>query len=305
MGLLFQSSWLPLLLAATPSLLPDGLAPGGGCPNDCSGHGVCFLERCICEKPFVGADCALQSCPRDCCGNGLCLDGVCECREGFGPSGLDPLDTGSNASLPNDCCARLCPDNCGHPSGRGSCDSLTGTCTCTPGWQGEACAQPTCPANCSGHGTCDLANGGCDCVAGWGGADCAARTCPAGCSGRGVCIGGECRCAPGFTGHRCERAMCDDDCSGKGRCLSSPGPGGVPVATCVHQNRTGEVRTGDPRPPDWRCKAASAGVESESHASVGLRPATCTSWRKQSSRWLARCVTVPQHPALIPEDLRI
>ena len=34
------------------------------CPNDCSEHGVCFGGRCICEEPYVGADCSLRARPR-------------------------------------------------------------------------------------------------------------------------------------------------------------------------------------------------------------------------------------------------
>ena len=54
-------SFFPAWTHASPALLPVGRGTGDGCPNDCSGHGVCFLDRCICEKPYVSADCSLRA----------------------------------------------------------------------------------------------------------------------------------------------------------------------------------------------------------------------------------------------------
>ena len=52
-----------LALALSHALLPLGEnSSAEGCPNDCSENGVCFLNRCICEEPFVLPDCALRAC---------------------------------------------------------------------------------------------------------------------------------------------------------------------------------------------------------------------------------------------------
>jgi len=126
-------------------------------------------------------------------------------------------------------------------SGRGSCDSALGKCTCLPGYTGEACQRTVCPNQCSNHGACQtqarfVAAGtgsvtydgyekdqqyGCKCDKGYRGPDCSQVECPSGadvmgadggsegmdCSGRGLCNygTGECQCFRGFFGERCEQ----------------------------------------------------------------------------------------------------
>jgi len=72
------------------------------CPFNCSGHGHCVNNSCICEVAFVGEACEFEACP-DQCGftesRGWCekIDGVyrCMCNTGF--LGLDcSLDTRSS-----------------------------------------------------------------------------------------------------------------------------------------------------------------------------------------------------------------
>ena len=109
------------------------------CPNQCSNHGRCLplkqiaedikddntnfygdfmndvqyettfdatqSQGCVCDPGWFGADCSLQRCP----------------------SFSDPM--GGNGGMET---GRPC-------SGRGSCDTSTGTCTCFKGYFGTAC----------------------------------------------------------------------------------------------------------------------------------------------------------------------
>lgn len=142
-------------------------------------------------------------------------------------------------------------------SGRGTCDSTTGDCTCFPGFvssdgKGNAgtmgdCGYPqlpvtSCPGfpnECSGHGSCSGApNYKCTCDNGWGGGDCAQRMCPEGpawfdypsgpnaahapaeCSNKGECNRktGRCECQRMFEGAACERMTCPGSDSPYGAC---------------------------------------------------------------------------------------
>jgi len=63
----------------------------------------------------------------------------------------------------------MCPDNC---SGQGDCDESDGSCSCLPGWRGEACQLPACPNNCYGNGGCNSTSQQCSCYDGYTGTDC-------------------------------------------------------------------------------------------------------------------------------------
>ena len=159
------------------------------CPADCSRHGVCEYNRCVCDPGFWGVDCGLVTCP----------GAVCT---------YDYLGR------------QLLCDQCG---ARGSCDGATGACACVPPASGPACDQAACLNGCSGHGVCDTANADpttgygtctCDTVDGalaYEGTDCSIAVCafnPSGgairslasppCSGAGTCVLGKCLCYPGF-----------------------------------------------------------------------------------------------------------
>ena len=119
-------------------------------------------------------------------------------------------------------------------SGRGSCDSPSGRCTCFSGFSGEACQRTTCPNDCSGHGVCqDLRRFasdagktyssaydarkemGCSCDDGFRGADCSQVECPSGADPMGH-FGGDGQDSDDAAGE----AM---DCSGRGLCDYSSG----------------------------------------------------------------------------------
>lgn len=56
------------------------------CPKNCTGHGKCILNLCICDNDWGGDDCSIQLCPDSCgstFGRGVCEDGHCVCSIGY------------------------------------------------------------------------------------------------------------------------------------------------------------------------------------------------------------------------------
>jgi len=198
------------------------------CPQNCTGRGTCLMGSCACSAEFYGPACELVRCPNDCSGNGVCQNGTCDCNSDFSGNGCqfedsDEVTTTTEASgmsgidqaLKSYAATRPlkdCPDNC---NGQGRCES-DGTCTCIPGYTGDAC-ESYCPNACSGHGECTM--GACLCQSGYSGDDCSSETC---CSGHGDCSepGSPCRCDEGWMGENCDvPAECSDPtCSGHGEC---------------------------------------------------------------------------------------
>ena len=63
---------------------PGDDGDGEGCPNDCSGRGVCVQGECACELGWDGDDCGDAVCPNGCSGRGKCLEsGRCVCSRLF------------------------------------------------------------------------------------------------------------------------------------------------------------------------------------------------------------------------------
>ena len=136
---------------------------GSDCPGepDCSGRGKCILGSppyCgNCTAGWIGKACEIS-----------CIRGkahpsnptLCIC---------DPCYTGIN-------CDKLC-------SGKSGARCESGVCKCGfEGWRGQFCQRRGCPGaneeDCSGHGTCDSVTHTCGCDPGYAGIGCENFTCP-------------------------------------------------------------------------------------------------------------------------------
>eukprot|EP00457_Paulinella_chromatophora_P000141 gb/GEZN01000141.1/.p1 GENE.gb/GEZN01000141.1/~~gb/GEZN01000141.1/.p1 ORF type:complete len:2115 (+),score=54.91 gb/GEZN01000141.1/:104-6448(+) len=234
-----------------------------GCPNMCSGHGICMEGVCHCQNDYSGSDCSWH-CPKACLEHGRCIEGGwCECEEGyFGPLCEEVSCLHSNSTL-----------SC---SGHGVC--FENHCYCDQGWAGDMCEIKLCPGQCHGKGIC--LEGRCVCLEGedeakfvWNqkkpisvqqlqmndltfhavearllpslpdltpiGTACEQLRCTSNCGQeerRGWCDHeyGACLCRPGFVGFRhfdCAYKLCDAEsycgghgvCVGEGQCVCDPG----------------------------------------------------------------------------------
>ena len=186
------------------------------CPNGCSGHGSCGVnDKCTCYArvdntlpAWTEPDCSARTCP-------------------MAPAWIAGVAGANNAHPSAEC------------SGKGTCDTKTGMCSCFANYEGIACERTVCSNSCNEAGVCfteeQLAveanrvyatpwdatmNVGCICDIGRRGPDCSMLECPSGadplkglgnaagrdCSGRGICdyTSGTCGCFHGYYGTMCE-----------------------------------------------------------------------------------------------------
>ncbi|XP_028400060.1 uncharacterized protein LOC114523362 [Dendronephthya gigantea] len=215
-----------------------------GCPNDCTGKGLCKNATCSCLEGWSGDDCSIGSCGN--CSRGSCVEGFCQCHIGWEGAECDrkatcfAVDnctseihglckttdicecnvgyTGSNCSV-----VAICIDvlNC---SSNGDCIAVN-VCKCHNGYNGSSCNKPSCESlgYCSGNGQC-IAFDTCDCNVGWSGPSCSIPDCNTvnQCSNNGECVGPNiCKCFEGYQGNDCTaRLDCShlNNCSGNGVC---------------------------------------------------------------------------------------
>lgn len=101
------------------------------CAAGCSGHGVCLPGGvCDCAPGFTGATCSWgPGCPNFCSGNGLCVNNSCQCGTTKADSAREEETkaTPPVLSYAGEACAELLcnPSDC---SGHGVCDA--GRCVC-------------------------------------------------------------------------------------------------------------------------------------------------------------------------------
>ena len=160
------------------------------CPRDCSRHGVCLYNFCVCDDGFTGIDCSNVTCPSGRCAydyQGHVLN--CDQCGALDQAYVDFFD------VP-----------------RGECDGYIGQCRCNYPASGADCKQTECRNDCNGVGECDkqLTNpdtgyGTCSCMLregteelAFGGDDCGIPLCINGCNSQGNCVNGTCVCYPGF-----------------------------------------------------------------------------------------------------------
>ena len=175
--------------------------------DGCGGHGVCNNGTCACGTGWGGTNCTTEvfpECPLGCSGVGECTKGQCFCPPGYYGDGCQKT-------------YNMCtPENC---NGHGACNITE--CLCYPSWKGDACDVEikSCPDQCTNEeqGTCDTVTGMCSCHEGWTGLTCSAKLCPKGC-GHGTCNNGTCACDPSWEGPMCLERTCPDGCNGHGTC---------------------------------------------------------------------------------------
>jgi hypothetical protein len=189
------------------------------CPLSCSGavRGTCVLApaasfpSCSCVAgQWTGLECATPICSPSCQNGASCnpqIPPVCVCVGQW---------QGADCSTP--LLINTCPTDCGV----GSCSASTNcTCSCPPGYSGNACQLFACSLNCSSNGACEAQAGSapprCNCAPQWaGGPACDQRVCvPNDCLNGGQCrvvsaSAVACDCSATWTGSQCQVARSID-----------------------------------------------------------------------------------------------
>ncbi|XP_028400062.1 uncharacterized protein LOC114523364 isoform X2 [Dendronephthya gigantea] len=212
-----------------------------GCPNDCTGKGLCKNATCSCLEGWSGDDCTIGSCGN--CSRGSCVEGFCKCDIGWEGAECDKKATcfavDNCTSEVHGICKTtdICECNVGFTGSNcatiANCNnvlncSLNGVCIgideckCDTGYSGASCNVTSCESlgYCSGNGRC-IAFDTCECVSGWSGPSCSIPDCKAvnQCSKKGECVGPNyCNCFGGYQGADCSIFL---DCSHLSNCTDN------------------------------------------------------------------------------------
>ena len=92
-----------------------------GCPNDCTGKGICKNSTCMCLDGWSGDDCSIGSCGN--CSRGSCVGGFCRCEIGWEGAACDKEAT---CFAVDDCTSEV----------HGVCKT-TDVCECNVGYTGN------------------------------------------------------------------------------------------------------------------------------------------------------------------------
>ncbi|CAB4016703.1 PREDICTED: teneurin-4-like, partial [Paramuricea clavata] len=107
------------ILATNDTSFADQQSLKIGCPNDCTGKGLCKNETCTCLDGWSGDDCSIGNCGN--CSRGSCVEGFCQCDIGWEGAECDKKAT----------CFVV--DNCTSAEVHGSCKT-TDVCECNVGF---------------------------------------------------------------------------------------------------------------------------------------------------------------------------
>ncbi|EAL60840.1 hypothetical protein DDB_G0293282 [Dictyostelium discoideum AX4] len=134
-----------------------------------------------------------------CSQNSYCLTNNASCICNYGFTGL-PDCTTIHYDCINDCSISI---------GGGTCDYLTGICSCNQ-YRGKDCSEIQCQKTCFNGGVCDMTKGECKCIGNYFGDDCLSIYC-------------KCKCIGNYFGDDCLSINCTNNCQNGGNCDTTLG----------------------------------------------------------------------------------
>jgi len=250
---------------------------------------------------------------------GMCIykdakNSVCACEPGFyGEACQHRMCPGRGKMLYR-------PDESGacYGSNHGTCDKVSGKCTCnSKHFHGkkQACEfVKYCPGggNCSnGRGKCDKETGKCHCKDQFFGLGCEKKKCPGAgavdslrfttkdvevCSGHGVCrtSAGKCACHETYKGKKCTLRKCPLNCTSRGSCNTQTGKcicrSGYRGAACQYKTCPGDCGGGvggvcDRGSGKCVCNKGYSGSECRRSTACDVKDTTFRDWSMFRKGW--------------------
>ncbi|XP_050427055.1 multiple epidermal growth factor-like domains protein 8 [Adelges cooleyi] len=102
-SVLASSGFMLILLFSDTNYALEGFEASyyvSDCPRNCSSHGFCLRNFCVCDNEWGGPDCGTELCP-DKCGEphrGVCKQGRCHCRHSYSGMGCTLNSTDSTGN---------------------------------------------------------------------------------------------------------------------------------------------------------------------------------------------------------------